>query len=64
MKYDEKLMIKPFVDRYRKSRDINMERSIANKFLETYKLSKFRFVKFLGDYDDNICDDYLNKVEK
>lgn len=62
--FKEELMVLPFVKRYRASNDINMMRRITNDFLEKNGLSVFRFTKFLGDYDKQICDDFIHKIDK
>lgn len=63
MDYTEDKMIDTFVRRYKKSKDIVTETRIAMKFIELHGLSVFRFTKYLGGYDKDICNKFIKALE-
>jgi len=59
----EEKMIETFVKRYKNSNDMVTEKRIVEKFLNNNNLSMFRFVKHLGDYDNEICDEFVETLK-
>lgn len=64
MKYKEEKMIDCFIRRYKSSRDIITEKSIAVKFIQQHDLSIFKFINRLRKADEEICEKFVKELEK
>ncbi len=62
MKYLEDKMVKVFIKRFRISNDIVTEKRIAMRFIKIHKLSIFRFINRLREYDEKICDEFVKEL--